>query len=266
MSGNGRIEEQLERRILVIDGAMGTMIQDAQPKAEDFGGSQFEGCNEHLSITRPDLIQHIHEAYLEAGADIIESNTFQSSDLVLEEYGLQNQAFEITLASARLARQAADRASTADRPRFVAGSMGPTTKAISVTGGVTFARLIDTFALQAAALLEGGVDYLLLETGQDTRNVKAGVIGIRQAFERTGREAPIAVSVTIERMGTMLAGQTVEALLASLEHVRPALPGAQLRDRTRIHDRPPSFALRACEDQGGLRPERGSARREWKLP
>ncbi len=219
MTARRRIEQELQNRILVIDGAMGTMLQDAGPKAEDFGGSQYEGCNEQLSMTRPDLILSIHRAYLEAGADIIESNTFQSSDIVLEEYGLQDRAFEITLASARLARQAADAASTPERPRFVAGSMGPTTKAISVTGGVTFARLIDTFAVQAAALLEGGADYVLLETGQDTRNVKAGIIGIRRAFEQAGRQIPIAVSVTIERMGTMLAGQTIEALVTSVEHV-----------------------------------------------
>ena len=214
------IEELLRERILVLDGAMGTAIQARELTAADFGGEAFEGCNEHLNLTRPDVIEAIHRDHLEAGADIIETNTFGSSALVLAEYPpLQMKAHEISVAAARLARRVADEFSTADRPRFVAGSMGPTTKAISVTGGVTFEELLGTFFDQAQALVEGGVDYLLIETAQDTRNIKAAVMGCRAAFDRLGREVPVAVSGTIEPMGTMLAGQTADALAVSLEHV-----------------------------------------------
>jgi len=222
MSRAQRIEElhaALAERVLVIDGAMGTAIQALDLTAADFGGEAFEGCNENLNLTRPDGIEAIHRAHLAAGADIIETNTFGSTDLVLAEYPpLEKSAHEITLAATRLARRVADEAATPERPRFVAGSMGPTTKAISVTGGVTFERLIETFRDQALALIEGGADYLLLETQQDTRNVKAGLIGIEQAFERAGERIPVAVSGTIEPMGTMLGGQTAEALTVSLQH------------------------------------------------
>ncbi|HCU25428.1 MAG TPA: methionine synthase, partial [Deltaproteobacteria bacterium] len=203
----------------VLDGAMGTAIQQKNLRAADFGGSEYEGCNEHLVLTKPELIRSIHESYLEAGADIVETNTFGATPLVLAEYQLQAKTDEINLAAARLAREAAEKFSTPERPRFVAGSIGPTTKAISVTGGVTFAELIDHFAAQARALCAGGVDYLLLETCQDTRNIKAGLLGIRRVFDEVKQEIPVAVSVTIEPMGTMLAGQGVEALAVSLEQV-----------------------------------------------
>ncbi|RPI23335.1 MAG: methionine synthase, partial [Acidobacteria bacterium] len=212
------LKQLLNERILVLDGAMGTMIQARQPAAEDFGGTALEGCNENLVLTRPDLIRSIHAEFLQVGADIIETNTFGSTDLVLAEYGLEREAYEITYAAASLAGEVAKSFSTGERPRFVAGSMGPTTKAISVTGGVTFSRLVQTFGDQAKALVEGGVDYLLLETGQDMRNVKAGLIGIWDAFNELNREVPVAVSVTIEPMGTMLAGQNAEAIVTSLEH------------------------------------------------
>ncbi|MHC4162491.1 MAG: methionine synthase [Planctomycetota bacterium] len=211
------LEQLLNARILCLDGAMGTAIQGRDLTAEDFGGAAFDGCNEHLNLTRPDVIEAIHRAHLEAGPDIIETNTFGSTSLVLAEYPpLQDHAHEITVAAARHARTAAD--AFTDKPRFVAGSMGPTTKAISVTGGVTFDALAATFLGQARALVEGGVDYLLIETAQDTRNVKAALLGARRAFDRLGREVPVAVSGTIEPMGTMLGGQTAEALAVSLGH------------------------------------------------
>jgi len=214
-----KIEETLSRRILCLDGAMGTAIQACDLGPDDFGGEEFDGCNEYLNLTRPEVIRKIHADNLEAGADIVETNTFGSTALVLAEYPpLQEQAHEITLAAARLARSEADKASTNDRPRFVAGSMGPTTKAISVTGGVTFDELRTNFRDQAAALIEGGVDYLLLETQQDTRNVKAGLIGCHEAMDACGKQIPIAVSGTIEAMGTMLGGQTADALAVSLMH------------------------------------------------
>jgi len=215
------LRDLLAERILCIDAAMGTAIQNRDLTAGDFGGEEFEGCNEHLNLTRPEVIEDIHRGHLEAGADIIETNTFGSTSIVLADYPpLDRQAFEITAASARIARRAADEQTrrTPDRPRYVAGSMGPTTKAISVTGGVTFRGLVDAFREQAEALVEGGSDYLLLETQQDTRNIKAGLLGIHEAFDRLGRDVPVAVSGTIEPMGTMLGGQTAEALAVSLAH------------------------------------------------
>jgi 5-methyltetrahydrofolate--homocysteine methyltransferase len=212
------LERALGERILVLDGAMGTAIQGRDLTAADFGGPDLEGCNENLVLTRPDVITDIHEGYLRAGCDIVETNTFGATPLVLDEYGLGAKAHEINAAAARLARAAADRYSTPEHPRFVAGSIGPTTKAISVTGGVTFEQLVDNFHAQARGLLEGGADYFLLETCQDTRNVKAGLVGIDRLFGETGVRVPIAVSGTIEAMGTMLAGQSAEALLASLAH------------------------------------------------
>ena len=212
------LREALARRILVLDGATGTYLQQQPLTAADFGGPELEGCNEHLVLTRPDVVTGMHEAYLAAGADIVETNSFGGTPLVLAEYGLAHQAALINRRAAELARAAADRHATAERPRFVAGSMGPTTKAITVTGGVGFAELSGHFQAQAAALVEGGVDYLLLETCQDTRNIKAGLIGIEAAFAALGRRVPVAVSGTIEAMGTMLAGQGVEALYTSLAH------------------------------------------------
>lgn len=195
---------------------MGTAIQNRNLKPEDFGSADLEGCNENLVITRPDVIASIHEAYLEAGCDIVETNTFGSTPLVLDEYGLGSRAHEITLAATRLARAAADKFSTPEKPRFVAGSIGPTTKAISVTGGVTFEALQENFYQQAKALAEGGADYFLIETCQDTRNIKAALLAIDKLEAESGEKIPVAISGTIEPMGTMLAGQSVESLLASL--------------------------------------------------
>ncbi len=214
-----RLIEALDTRILVLDGAMGTAIQDLNLTAEDFGGAELEGCNEILVFSRPDLIRQIHRNYLEAGCDIVETNTFGSTPLVLNEYGQGHRALEQNRLAAQLARQEADALSTPEKPRFVAGAIGPTTKAISVTGGVTFQELQDHFSIQAQGLLEGGVDYFLIETCQDTRNIKAALLAIETLFTKTGHKIPIAISGTIEPMGTMLAGQTVEALLASVSHI-----------------------------------------------
>jgi 5-methyltetrahydrofolate--homocysteine methyltransferase len=216
---HARLRELLARRILVIDGAMGTQLQARNLTAADFGGAAYEGCNEYLNLTRPDVVREIHAAYLAAGADIVETNTFGGTPIVLAEYGLQDTTLEINRAGARLAREAADAATTPDRPRFVAGAMGPTTKTISVTGGVTFDQLVDSFARQAKGLIEGGADLLLLETAQDTLNLKAAVIGITRTQAESGSRLPLMISGTIEPMGTMLAGQGVEALYTSLEHV-----------------------------------------------
>ncbi|MEO5657813.1 MAG: methionine synthase [Nitrospiria bacterium] len=214
-----RLRTILARRILVMDGAMGTVLQGKDLTAADFGGPEYEGCNEYLNLTRPAVVSSVYEAYLDAGADIIETNTFGGTPIVLAEYALQDRTHDINREGARLARAAADSRSTTDRPRFVAGSMGPTTKTITVTGGVTFDQLVDSFAAQAAGLIDGGVDLLLLETAQDTLNLKAAAIGIARAQAEAGRRVPLMVSGTIEPMGTMLAGQGVDALYTSLEHV-----------------------------------------------
>ena len=201
-------------RILVLDGAMGTAIQNLNLKPEDFGGNDLEGCNENLILTRPEAIEKIHCQYLEAGCDIIETNTFGATPLVLAEYGLQAKTFEINKRAAEIARRTADKFSTPTQPRFVAGSIGPTTKSLSVTGGVSFAELVDSFRQQCLGLIAGGVDYFLIETAQDARNIKAALIGIESACNETNTHFPIAVSGTIETMGTTLAGQTVDALMA----------------------------------------------------
>jgi len=208
----------LQERILVLDGAMGTAIQACNLTADDFGGASLEGCNEHLVLTRPDVIEKIHRDYLAAGADIVETDTFGGTRIVLAEYALQDKVYEINFAAAQLARRAADAASTPARARFVAGSMGPGTKTISVTGGVTFEEVRSAYADQTTALVEGGVDVLYLETQQDTLNVKAALLGIDDAFARIGRGVPLVLSVSIETMGTMLAGQSIEALYVSMEH------------------------------------------------
>jgi 5-methyltetrahydrofolate--homocysteine methyltransferase len=216
---NTQLKKIVSERILVIDGAMGTQIQAKNLSAEDFGGPEYEGCNEYLNLTRPEVIQSIHEAYLAAGADIVETNTFGGTSIVLAEYALQDKVLEINRAGARLARAASDRFSTPGRPRLVAGAMGPTTKTLLVTGGVTFDQLTDSFYLQAKGLIEGGADLLLLETAQDTLNLKAAAIGVLKALAESGRDLPLMISATIERTGTMLAGQAVEALYTSLEHL-----------------------------------------------
>ena len=215
------LRELLEQRILVLDGAMGTMLQQCNLTAEDFGGASLEGCNENLVRTRPDVVLGIHRKYFEAGSDIVETNSFGGAPIVLAEYGLAADAHFLNKRAAELARQAADELSKAGRPKFVAGSMGPTTKAITVTGGVTFEDLRSAYHEQAKGLIEGGADLLLVETSQDTRNIKAAILAIHKLSKEMGMEVPFIVSVTIEPMGTMLAGQTVEAMWASLRHAKP---------------------------------------------
>jgi 5-methyltetrahydrofolate--homocysteine methyltransferase len=214
MVGMSRLARALRERILVLDGAMGTMIQAAELTASDFGGERYEGCNEYLNLTRPDVIRGIHAAYVDAGADVVSTNTFGCAPYVLGEYGLADRAHELCVAAARLAREAAG-------DRFVVGAMGPSTRSISVTRNVTFDDVMHAYEVQAAGLLAGGVDALLLETAQDTLNLKAAALGVRAAQHAAGRDdVPLMVSATIEPMGTMLAGQGVEALYISLQHLR----------------------------------------------
>src|SRR6058998_2298196 len=215
------LRELLAQRILVLDGAMGTMLQQRNLTAEDFGGAALEGCNKNLVRTRPDVVLDIHRKYFEAGSDIVETNSFGGAPIVLAEYGLAADAHLLNKRAAEFARQAADEFSTPGKPRFVAGSMGPTTKAITVTGGVTFEELREAYYVQAKGLVEGGIDLLLVETCQDTRNIKAAILAIERLSKEIGSQIPAIVSVTIEPMGTMLAGQTVEAMWASLRHAKP---------------------------------------------
>jgi len=217
--------EQLFRKILILDGAMGTMLQQANLTADDFGGEDYDGCNELLNLTRPDVIRSIHEKYLQAGADIVETNTFGATSIVLAEYNVADKDLEINIVATRLAREAVDAYSTPEWPRYVAGSMGPTTKTLSLTGGVTFDELVEAYYRQAKGMILGGADVLLLETSQDTLNVKAGGIGIRKAFEELQTELPVMLSGTIEPMGTTLAGQNIEAFYISLEHLKPVSIG-----------------------------------------
>ena len=210
--------ESLDRRILCLDGAMGTLLQQARLGAADFGGPALEGCNEVLVRTRPDIVMGVHRAYLAAGADIVETNSFGGTPIVLAEYNLASETHELNRRAAELARQAADEFSTPQRPRFVAGAMGPTTKSISTTGGITFTELRDAYYAQAAALAEGGADILLLETCLDTRNAKAALLAFQQLGGELGTQIPVIVSGTIERTGTMLGGQSVDAFYVSVAH------------------------------------------------
>lgn len=258
------LQEALKSKILILDGAMGTMIQQADLTAADFGGEELEGCNEMLVLTRPDVISAIHEAYLAAGSDIIETNTFGATAIVLSEYDIPDKAREINLVAAKLAREACDKYSTPDKPRFVAGALGPTTKTLSVTGGVTFDQLIQDYLEQTLALIEGGSDCLLIETCQDTLNVKAASIGIRQAFAEAGRELPIMISGTIEPMGTTLAGQNIESFYVSLEHLNPVSMGLNcatgpefMRDHIRTLASIAKTAV-SCYPNAGLPDENGN--------
>ncbi len=213
--------EIMQEKIIVFDGAMGTSIQRKNLTPADYGGDDLDGCNENLLLTRPGIIEEIHRSFLRAGADIIETNTFGSSPLVLEEYALADQAYAISKRGAEVARAAALAESTPDQPRFVAGSVGPTTKSLSLTGGVTFDQLVENFLIQLRGLQDGGVDLFLLETAQDTMNLKAAGVAIQKLRRESGSILPIMISGTIETMGSMLAGQTIDALAVSVAHLEP---------------------------------------------
>ncbi|MCR5333455.1 MAG: methionine synthase [Bacteroidaceae bacterium] len=227
-------EELCKGRILVLDGAMGTMIQTYGLKEEDFRGHRFRmgstlmmGCNDVLSITRPDVIRDIHRRYLEAGADIITANTFSANSISMADYGLQDYVRELNRESVRLAREEAEKAATEDKPRFVIATVSPTNKTLSISPdvehpefrGITFDELCDAYTEQIGTLLTAGVDGILLETIFDTLNCKAAIKAYGIASERTGIRVPLMLSVTInDRQGRLLSGQTLEAFLISVEH------------------------------------------------
>ena len=204
----------LAERVLVADGAMGTMLQAADPSMADFQGH--EGCNEILNITRPDVVRGVHDAYFAVGVDAVETNTFGANLANLGEYGISDRIYELAESGARIACEAAAHWSTPERPRFAIGSMGPGTKLPSL-GHVPFATLRDAYAEQARGLIDGGVDVLLIETSQDLLQAKAAVIGSKRALAAAGENLPVIVHVTVETTGTMLMGSEIAAALTALE-------------------------------------------------
>ncbi len=187
--------DALAQRVLIFDGAMGTNVQRYQLSAQDYGGQGTEGCNEYLALVKPSVIEEIHSGFLEAGCDVIETDSFTASRLKLDEYGIGELTREVNLAAARLARGLADRNSTPTQPRFVAGSVGPTGMLPSsndpLLGNITYQQLAEIFREQAAALLEGGIDLFLIETSQDILEVRAAITGMRRAMQQAGRSVPI---------------------------------------------------------------------------
>lgn len=262
-----KIEDILKQRILVLDGAMGTMIQRHKLEESDFRGEilkdhphPLKGNNDLLSITRPDIIKDIHRMYFEAGSDIVETNTFGSTWVAQADYHLEHLVYKINFESAKIAREVADEFTKREphKPRFVAGSMGPTTKLASMSPDVnnpgfraiTFDQLVDAFKEQARGLVDGGSDTLLLETITDTLNVKAALFAIQDLFEETGKAIPVMVSGTItDASGRILSGQTPEAFLISVSHVpllsvglNCALGASALRPYLKVmHERSPFF-------------------------
>jgi 5-methyltetrahydrofolate--homocysteine methyltransferase len=231
----------LAQRIVIIDGAMGTMIQRYKLGEADYRGERFKdhpkdlkGNNELLQFTRPDVLREIHDAYLAAGADIIETNTFGATRIAQDDYGLGEFAREMNVAAARIARAAADAAATPERPRFVAGALGPTPRTASISPdvndpaarNVTFEQLRAAYHEQASGLLEGGADLFLVETIFDTLNAKAAIFALDELMEQTGERLPVIVSGTVtDASGRILSGQTVGAFWHSVRHARPLAVG-----------------------------------------
>ena len=263
----------LQERILLLDGAMGTMIQRHRLQEEDYRGDRFKdwqinlkGMNDLLVLTRPEVIRDIHEQYLEAGADILETNSFNSTASDLARYELSDYAHEINVAAARLAREAADRYSTADKPRFVAGVLGPNQKTSSVSvdvndpgaRAISFDELVADYSLAARGLIEGGADIILIETVFDTLNAKAAVFAVEQVFEEDQIRLPLMISGTItDASGRTLSGQTTEAFYNSLRHAKPlsiglncALGPDQLRQYVSEISRVSEFRVSAHPNAG----------------
>ncbi|HET9268327.1 MAG TPA: homocysteine S-methyltransferase family protein, partial [Vicinamibacterales bacterium] len=234
-----RLDRLLAERILILDGAMGTMIQRHTLDEAGFRGDRFashphdlKGDSDVLVLTQPAIIKEIHRQYLEAGADIIETNSFNGNAVSQADYGLEGHVYEINVAAARLARAAADECTTQDpkRPRFVAGSMGPTNRTLSISPDVnnpafraiTFDELKEAYAEQVRGLVDGGVDILLVETIFDTLNAKAALVAIAEERERGGWKLPVMISVTVtDRSGRTLSGQTLDAFYISIAHAKP---------------------------------------------
>ena len=235
------LPELLRQRIVILDGAMGTMIQRYKLGEADYRGERFKshpkdlkGNNELLLFTRPDVISEIHDQYLAAGADIIETNTFGSTRVAQDDYGLASVAREMNVVAAQLARASCERYSTPDKPRFAAGALGPTPRTASISPdvndpaarNVSFDELKDSYLEQAAGLLEGGCDLFLVETIFDTLNAKAAIFALDELMETTGERLPVIISGTVtDASGRILSGQTVTAFWHSVRHARPLAVG-----------------------------------------
>src|SRR5947207_4387614 len=221
--------DALAHRVLIYDGAMGTNIQSYQLTAQDYGGQATEGCNEYLVLTKPSIIEEIHTGFLEAGCDVLETDSFTASRLKLDEYGVGALTHEVNLTAAQLARRLADRYSTAQQPRFVSGSIGPTGMLPSsddpLLSNITYRQLVEIFREQASALLEGGVDVLLIETSQDILEVRAAITGMRRAMQEIGRKVPIQAQVSLDTSGRMLLGTDIAAVMATLVALRVDMVG-----------------------------------------
>src|SRR5579875_1458038 len=242
--------EALAQRVLIYDGAMGTNIQRYQLTAEDYGGQATEGCNEYLVLTKPHVIEEIHTGFLEAGCDVLETDSFTASRLKLDEYGLGARTHEINLSAARLARRLADRYSTPEQPRFVAGSMGPTGMLPSsddpTLSKITYQQLAEIFHEQAAALLEGGVDVILIETSQDMLEVKAAITGARRAMQQVGRVVPIQAQVSLDTSGRMLLGTDIAAVMTTLVALRVDVVGLNCSTGPEYMREPVRFLAENC--------------------
>ncbi|MEU6415008.1 methionine synthase [Microbispora sp. NPDC046933] len=214
MTSRPSFRKVLSERVLIADGAMGTMLQSYDPTLDDFQGH--EGCNDVLNVSRPDIVRAVHDAYLEVGVDCVETNTFNANRAALGEYGIEDRIFELSEAGARLARERADHFSTPDRPRFVLGSMGPGTK-LPTLGHLPYETLRDAYRDNAAGLIAGGADALIIETCQDLLQVRAAVVGAKRAVEAAGRDVLIITQVTIETNGAMLLGSEIGAALTAIE-------------------------------------------------
>lgn len=269
------LPDLLTQRILILDGAMGTMIQRYKLDEAAYRGERFaahpkdlRGNNDLLQLTRPDVIAEIHDRYLAAGADIIETNTFGATRIAQEDYGLGSIARELNVAGARLARAACDKAATADKPRFVAGALGPTPRTASISPdvndpaarNVTFEELRAAYHEQASGLLEGGCDLFLVETVFDTLNAKAAIFALDELMEETGERLPVIVSGTVtDASGRILSGQTVGAFWHSVRHAKPlavglncALGAALMRPYIEELSRVASDTYISCYPNAGL--------------
>ena len=216
--------DALRERVLIFDGAFGTWVQAQDLGPDDFGGEALEGCNEHLVLSRPDVIARMHLEYFDAGVDAVETATFGAFGVVLAEYGIAHTAFDINEAAARIAKEIATEYATPSSPRFVIGSIGPGTKLPSL-GHIAFADLLESYVPQVEGLLEGGVDVLLVETVQDLLQGKAAIMAARRAMAQRGRTVPLMVQVTVETTGRLLLGSEIGAALTTLEAMRPDVIG-----------------------------------------
>ncbi|GAC1388842.1 MAG: methionine synthase [Ktedonobacteraceae bacterium] len=225
----GTFLNELSQRVLIYDGAMGTNIQRYQLTAEDYGGQASEGCNEYLVLTKPSVIEEIHEGFLAVGCDVIKADSFTASRLKLDEYSIGHLTHEVNFSSAQLARRLADKYSTPEQPRFVAGSVGPTGMLPSsndpMLSNITYQQLVKIFREQSTALLEGGVDVLLIETSQDILEVRAAITGMRQAMQAVGRAVPIQAQVSLDTSGRMLLGTDIAAVMSTLVALRVDIVG-----------------------------------------